>query len=134
MCVKFYNFLFLSDLIFKYLYFIRFDLYISRFSMFNHPEVTRELLEINKGDFSKEELCRNIAKPGYEIVAAIPSPRFIKSHFPFSMLPGILDTGCKVIAETWKILLVNIVIPWHFSSRLFTWLVIQKTLLYPGTI
>ncbi|KAL0101038.1 hypothetical protein PUN28_018711 [Cardiocondyla obscurior] len=27
----------------------------------------------------------------------MPSPRFIKSHFPFSMLPGILDVGCKVV-------------------------------------
>lgn len=82
--------------------------------MFNHPEVTREFLKINKGDFLKEQLCREIAKPGYEMVAAIPSPRFIKSHFPFSLLPGLLDIGCKVIAENWETLLANITIP-HFS-------------------
>lgn len=67
------------------------------FSLFNHPEVTCEFLEMNKGDPTREQLCRDIAKPGYEIVAAIPSPRFIKTHFPLSMLPGLLDIGCKVI-------------------------------------
>lgn len=64
--------------------------------MFNHPEVTLEFLKINEGDKKKEELCRKIAEPGYEVLARIPSKRFIKSHFPFSLLPGILDTGCKV--------------------------------------
>ncbi|KAM0730293.1 Sulfotransferase 1C4 [Formica fusca] len=68
------------------------------FSLFNHPEVTCEFLEINKGDPMREQLCREIAKPGYEIVAAMTSPRFIKTHFPFSMLPsGLLDVGCKVV-------------------------------------
>lgn len=67
-----------------------------RFSMFQHPEVTRELLEINKDNATKQQLCRDIAKPGYEVVASMPSPRFIKSHFPFSLMPGILDVGCKV--------------------------------------
>ncbi|KAL0101036.1 hypothetical protein PUN28_018711 [Cardiocondyla obscurior] len=67
------------------------------FSLFNHPELTREFLSINKGDTAKQQLCLQIAKPGYEVLAKMPSPRFIKSHFPFSMLPGILDVGCKVI-------------------------------------
>ncbi|KAG7208936.1 hypothetical protein KM043_015114 [Ampulex compressa] len=67
------------------------------FSMFNHPEVTREFLELNEGDEEKQQLCRNLGIPGYEVIAKMPSPRFIKSHFPFSLLPGLLDTGCKVI-------------------------------------
>lgn len=67
------------------------------FSMFNHPDVTLEFLEMNKGDEAKQQLCREIAKPGYEVIATIPSPRFIKTHFPFSMLPGLLDVGCKVV-------------------------------------
>lgn len=80
--------------------------------MFNHPEVTREFLEINEGNFLNQQLCRKIARPGYEIVAAIPSPRFVKSHFPFSLLPTILDVGCKVVAENWETLslLTSIVI------------------------
>ncbi|XP_076626776.1 sulfotransferase 1B1 [Colletes latitarsis] len=67
------------------------------FSMFNHPEVTREFVEMNKGDKEKEEFCRGLSVPGYEVVEKLPSPRFIKSHFPFSLLPGILDTGCKIV-------------------------------------
>lgn len=73
-----------------------------RFSLFHHPEVTQEFLEINKGNTAKEQFCKEIAKPGYEVVASMPSPRFIKSHFPFSLLPGILDVGCKVITNKRK--------------------------------
>lgn len=69
---------------------------ISRFSMFNHSEVTRELIKMNEGDKHKVEFCKKIAEPGYEVLAKLPSKRFIKSHFPFSLLPNILDSGCKV--------------------------------------
>ncbi|XP_066585148.1 sulfotransferase 1E1-like [Prorops nasuta] len=67
------------------------------FSMFNHPEVTKEFLEMNKFDSKKKELVLEIAKPGYEVLEVAPSPRFIKSHFPFSLLPGILESGCKIV-------------------------------------
>ncbi|XP_044584136.1 sulfotransferase 1E1-like [Cotesia glomerata] len=67
------------------------------FSMFNHPDVTKELLKLNENDPEKQELCKKIAIPGYEVLNAMPSPRFIKSHFPLSLLPGILDVGCKII-------------------------------------
>ena len=69
---------------------------IFRFSMFNHPEVTKALLELNKGDPAKQQLCKEIARPGYKVFETLPSPRFIKSHFPLSLLPNILDSGCKV--------------------------------------
>ena len=78
--------------------------------MFNHPEVTRTLLEWNKGDVSKQQLCKEIARPGYEVLDALPSPRFIKSHFPLSLLPNILDSGCKV--NYYKI-------SYYISSELF---------------
>lgn len=64
--------------------------------MFNHPELTEEFIELNENDKEKKEFCRKIAEPGYEVLQNIPSPRFIKSHFPFSLLPGILNVGCKV--------------------------------------
>ncbi|XP_012216892.1 sulfotransferase 1A1-like [Linepithema humile] len=67
------------------------------FSISNHPEVTREIMEMNKDDEAKQQLCHEISKPGYDVVAQMPSPRFIKTHFPFSMLPGLLDVGCKVV-------------------------------------
>ena len=80
----------------KFLLYLSLDL-SSRFSMFNHPEVTEEFVRMNEGDCEREKFCRDIAKPGYQIVEAIDSPRFIKSHFPLSLLPGILDSGCKVL-------------------------------------
>ena len=64
--------------------------------MFNHPELTKEFIEYNKNDIKRQQLCLDVAKPGYEELEKMPSPRFIKSHFPFSLLPGILNTGCKV--------------------------------------
>lgn len=77
--------------------------------------MTCEFLEINKGDPMREQLCREIAKPGYEIVAAMTSPRFIKTHFPFSMLPsGLLDVGCKVRNGKKLRNLAKIVTSWHF--------------------
>lgn len=85
------------------------------FSLCNHPELTREFLEMNKGDKEKEEFIRWIAKPGYEVVEKMPSPRFIKSHFPFSLLPGLLDTGCKVIyvARHPK----DVIVSWYYLNK-----------------
>ncbi|CAG5088537.1 Similar to SULT1C4: Sulfotransferase 1C4 (Homo sapiens) [Cotesia congregata] len=54
---------------------------------------TQELVWLLK----KQELCKKITIPGYEVLNGMPSPRFIKSHFPLSLLPGILDVGCKII-------------------------------------
>lgn len=87
------------------------------FSLFNHSEVTSEFLENNKDDPIKQQLCLDIAKPGYEIVAAIPSPRFIKTHFPFSMLPGLLDVGCKIVyvARNPK----DVAVSWFFLNKAF---------------
>lgn len=51
---------------------------------------------MNKDDLTKQQLCKSIAKPGYEILEEMSSPRFIKTHFPFSLLPNILECGCKV--------------------------------------
>ncbi|XP_026829310.1 sulfotransferase 1C4 isoform X2 [Ooceraea biroi] len=85
------------------------------FSMYNHPEVTQEFVEMNKGDEKKQHLCRELGKPGYEVIASISSPRFIKSHFPFSMLPGILDVGCKIVyvARNPK----DVAVSWYHLNR-----------------
>ena len=64
--------------------------------MFNHPEVIDEIIKMNEGDKAKVELCETLSEAGYEVLAKMPSKRFIKSHFPFSLLPNILDSGCKV--------------------------------------
>ncbi|KAF3424216.1 hypothetical protein E2986_01687 [Frieseomelitta varia] len=81
------------------------------FSMFNHPEVIDETIKMNEGDKAKVELCKTLSEPGYEVLAKMPSKRFIKSHFPFSLLPNVLKSGCKIvyIARNPK----NVAISWY---------------------
>ena len=67
-----------------------------RFSLFNHPEVTKEFLERNNESAEKKNLFKEFAIPGYEVFDKMPSPRFIKSHFPLSSVPNVLKSGCKV--------------------------------------
>ncbi|XP_076755266.1 sulfotransferase 1E1 [Xylocopa sonorina] len=85
------------------------------FSMFYHPEVMEEFLKVNEGDKKKEEFCKRIAEPGYEVVANITGKRFIKSHFPFSLLPNVLESGCKVIyiARNPK----DVAVSWYYLNK-----------------
>jgi hypothetical protein len=70
---------------------------MGRFSLLVHDEVTAELLKLNAGDSEKLELVQQMSRPGYEVLNEMKSPRFIKTHFPFSLLPpNLLDVGCKV--------------------------------------
>lgn len=83
--------------------------------MFNHPELIEEFVKLNDGDVFKQNLCRNIAVPGYQVLNNLPSPRYIKSHFPLSLLPGILDVGCKIIyvARNPK----DVAVSWYHLNR-----------------
>lgn len=85
------------------------------FSMFNHPEVTNEFIKLNEGNAKRQDLCRQIAMPGYEVLNNLSSPRFIKSHFPLSLLPEILDIGCKIIyvARNPK----DVAVSWYHLNR-----------------
>ncbi|PNF43242.1 Sulfotransferase 1C4 [Cryptotermes secundus] len=68
------------------------------FSLFVHDEMTAELLKMNTGDAEKLDLVEQISRPGYEVLNEMKSPRFIKTHFPLSLLPpNLLDVGCKVL-------------------------------------
>ncbi|KAF4524245.1 hypothetical protein B566_EDAN008791 [Ephemera danica] len=67
------------------------------FNMLFNDEVKAELLARNHGDPRKTEIVEELSRPGYEILNAIPGPRFIKSHFPLSLLPANLLDTCKVI-------------------------------------
>ncbi|KAL1140692.1 hypothetical protein AAG570_000622 [Ranatra chinensis] len=49
-------------------------------------------------DLKKQEMLRHITQPAYKILKDAPSPRFIKTHFPPSLLPrDIWQTGAKII-------------------------------------
>lgn len=70
---------------------------VSRFSLFVHDETKQEFLDENSNDPKKQELVEQLSTPGYKILEETPSPRFIKTHLPFTLLPkNLLDVGCKV--------------------------------------
>jgi hypothetical protein len=78
--------------------------FLGRFSLLVHEEMTAELLKLNAGDSEKLDLVQQISRPGYEVVKEMKSPRFIKTHFPLSLLPpNLLDVGCKVsLLKFWQ--------------------------------
>ncbi|XP_011187511.2 luciferin sulfotransferase-like [Zeugodacus cucurbitae] len=70
------------------------------FSLFVHPEVKAEFLAENAGDSKKQEFIENFSRPGYNSLAEWPcnKRRFIKTHFPFSLLPpSVMQNNCKLI-------------------------------------
>ncbi|XP_004534983.1 estrogen sulfotransferase [Ceratitis capitata] len=70
------------------------------FSLFVHDEIKAELLYENVGDKKKQEFIEHISTPGYKILDEWSSDkkRFIKTHFPFSLLPpSIFQEKCKII-------------------------------------
>ena len=59
--------------------------------------IKSELITKNFNDPEKLNLIEKISRPGYQVLEEMKSPRFIKTHFPFSLLPpNLLDVGCKV--------------------------------------
>jgi hypothetical protein len=61
-------------------------------------------MKSNAGDPEKLDLVEEISRPGYEMLNEMKSPRFIKTHFPLSLLPpNLLDVGCKVYPLLYKI-------------------------------
>jgi hypothetical protein len=54
------------------------------------------MLELVKGDPEKTGLAYTIAENRVPMLNAMPSPRTIKSHFPFSLLPPCLLKTAKV--------------------------------------
>ncbi|CAK1545183.1 unnamed protein product [Leptosia nina] len=70
------------------------------FSICVHPDNMQKFTEENSHDESKLELLRLVTKPGTELIADAPSPRFIKSHLPLSLLPpNILDAKMVYVAR-----------------------------------
>ncbi|XP_055390018.1 sulfotransferase 1B1 [Condylostylus longicornis] len=68
------------------------------FSNFMHDEVKKELLEDNSDNPEKQQFIEAISEPGYELFAKMTERRFIKTHFPFSLLPpSVMEQQCKVI-------------------------------------
>uniref|UniRef100_A0A1L8E4R0 Putative sulfotransferase n=1 Tax=Nyssomyia neivai TaxID=330878 RepID=A0A1L8E4R0_9DIPT len=68
------------------------------FAMFFHPETKAELMKLNADSPENQAFVEEIAVPAYKFLPHINERRFIKTHFPFSLLPpSVLESGAKVI-------------------------------------
>lgn len=62
-----------------------------------HDETKKELLLENNDDPKKQEFIEIVSQPGYEFLPNIQQQRFIKTHFPFTLLPpSVMENKAKV--------------------------------------
>ncbi|ALC40527.1 St4, partial [Drosophila busckii] len=90
------------------------------FPLFVHDEVKAELLAENKDSADSLQFIELISRPGYETLTEIPSNqrRFIKTHFPFSLLPpSVLENKCKIIYVTRNP--KDVAVSYYYLNRLF---------------
>ncbi|XP_058820907.1 luciferin sulfotransferase [Topomyia yanbarensis] len=65
--------------------------------IYMHDLMKQQLLSENPEPLNRQ-IIEDFAKPAYEVLAATTERRFIKTHFPFSLLPpSIFKTGAKLI-------------------------------------
>lgn len=68
-----------------------------RFSIYVHPTMKQKFIEENKHSEHKLKLLESVTEPGTQQLARIPSPRFIKTHLPLSLLPPKLLETSRVV-------------------------------------
>ena len=62
-----------------------------------HDKTKNILLNEKKDEPEKQEIIEEISKPMYSVLDNVYKQRFIKTHFPFSLLPpSVLENGAKV--------------------------------------
>lgn len=63
-----------------------------------HDKTRDELIKLNNGFPVKQKFINTISQPGYEYLPQMQGQRFIKTHFPFSLLPpSIMENKAKII-------------------------------------
>ncbi|XP_072943491.1 sulfotransferase 1B1-like [Epargyreus clarus] len=67
------------------------------FSVFVHPVMKKRFSNENSDSERKLELLELVTAPGTELLAEMPSPRFVKTHLPLSLLPPTLLDTAKVV-------------------------------------
>ncbi|EDV98133.1 sulfotransferase 1C4 [Drosophila grimshawi] len=90
------------------------------FPLFLHDAVKEELLAENCDSPAALEFIELISRPGYETLEQLPrnQRRFIKTHFPFSLIPpSVLEKKCKIIyvARNPK----DVAVSYYHLNRLF---------------
>ncbi|KAM7350263.1 sulfotransferase 4 [Cochliomyia hominivorax] len=90
------------------------------FHLFMHPAIKEELLKENAYNKSNQEFIETISEPGYKFFSEMPTTerRFIKSHFPFSLLPpSVMEQKCKIIYVARKP--KDVAVSFYHLNRLF---------------
>jgi hypothetical protein len=68
------------------------------FHIFMHDETKEIFLAENAGKEENLKAIRDAATPAYEFMKEWQSPRYFKTHFPFSLMPpSVAENGSKVI-------------------------------------
>ncbi|OWR53534.1 Sulfotransferase 1C4 [Danaus plexippus plexippus] len=67
------------------------------FSVYVHPKLKQRFVSENSHSEDKLKLLEQVTQPGTEQLATAPSPRFIKTHLPLSILPPNLLDVAKVV-------------------------------------
>lgn len=64
--------------------------------MFMNDQLTEQILDENTTKPENQKFVKQFATPAYEYLGDIESPRVIKTHLPFSMLPPSVMKKAKV--------------------------------------
>ncbi|XP_004930400.2 sulfotransferase 1C4 isoform X1 [Bombyx mori] len=67
------------------------------FSICVHPVMKKKFTEENSYSEDKLKLLEDVIQPGTDQLASMPSPRFIKTHLPLSLLPPDLLETAKMV-------------------------------------
>ncbi|XP_045445705.1 sulfotransferase 1B1-like [Melitaea cinxia] len=70
---------------------------ICRFSVYVHPVMKKRFQEENSDCERKLKLLEYVTQSGVDQLEDMPSPRFVKTHLPLSLLPSTLLDSAKVI-------------------------------------
>ncbi|BES97381.1 Sulfotransferase domain [Nesidiocoris tenuis] len=73
----------------------RFPFY--EFCILHHPDFHKDVIAANNNNPEVTELLSFWRRPGYEFLSTAESPRHMKTHLPFSLLPPDLTKTCKTI-------------------------------------
>ncbi|XP_061395301.1 sulfotransferase 4A1 [Musca vetustissima] len=90
------------------------------FHLFVHPEIKKQILEEVAHNKEQQEFIELISTPGYKLLSEIPETkrRFIKTHFPLSLLPpSVMEQKCKIIYVARNPM--DVAVSYYYLNRLY---------------
>ncbi|CAG9585181.1 unnamed protein product [Danaus chrysippus] len=85
------------------------DVFVASYprSVYVHPIMKQRFVSENSHSEEKLKLLEQVTQPGTEQLAGAPSPRFIKTHLPLSLLPPTLLDVAKVVSRITSMALLS---------------------------